>query len=68
MAGRHYRASDTGGKLYLCAIKDAFSSRIVGYCIDSRMKSRLATTALSNAVARRNEVAGQNLLSGVPSC
>jgi putative transposase len=33
------------GKLYLCAIKDTFSNRIVGYCIDSRMKSRLATTA-----------------------
>lgn len=24
------------GKLYLCAIKDAFSNRIVGYSIDSR--------------------------------
>jgi transposase InsO family protein len=23
------------GKLYLCAIKDAFSNRIVGYCMDS---------------------------------
>jgi putative transposase len=31
------------GKLYLCAIKDVFSTRIVGYSIDSRMKSRLAT-------------------------
>ena len=46
------------GKLYLCAIKDVFSNRIVGYSIDSRMKSRLATTALSNAVARRGDVAG----------
>lgn len=46
------------GKLYLCAIKDVFSNRIVGYSIDSRMKSRLATTALHNAVARRREVAG----------
>jgi hypothetical protein len=46
------------GKLYLCAIKDAFSNRIVGYCMDSRMKSRLATTALNHAVARRGEVAG----------
>lgn len=45
-------------KLYLCAIKDVFSTRIVGYSIDSRMKSRLATTALSSAVARRGEVAG----------
>jgi len=32
-----------------------FSNRIVGYCMDSRMKSRLATTALSNAVARCGE-------------
>jgi putative transposase len=46
------------GKLYLCAIKDVFSNRIVGYSIDSRMKSRLATIALSNAVGRRGEVAG----------
>jgi putative transposase len=46
------------GKLYLCVIKDVFSNRIVGYCMDSRMKSRLATTALHGAVARRGEVAG----------
>jgi putative transposase len=46
------------GKLYLCAIKDVFSNRIVGYCMDSRMKSRLATTAVHNAVARRGDVAG----------
>ena len=46
------------GKLYLCAIKDAWSRRIVGYSIDSRMKSRLAVNALRNAVARRGHVAG----------
>jgi transposase InsO family protein len=46
------------GKLYLCAIKDVFSNRIVGYSIDSRMKSRIVTAALENAVARRGEVAG----------
>lgn len=46
------------GKLYLCAVKDAYSNRIVGYSIDSRMKSRLAVAALENAVARRGEVAG----------
>ena len=46
------------GKLYLCAIKDIYSNRIVGYSIDSRMKSRLAVAALNNAVARRGEVAG----------
>ena len=41
------------GKLYLCAIKDVYSNRIVGYSIDSRMKSRLAVAALDSAVARR---------------
>ncbi|GAB4102748.1 hypothetical protein GCM10028790_17670 [Micromonospora taraxaci] len=46
------------GKLYLCAIKDVWSHRIVGYCIDSRMKSRLAVAALDNAAARRGDLAG----------
>ena len=46
------------GKLYLCAIKDVFSNRIVGYSIDDRMKARLAVAALDNAVARRGDVAG----------
>ena len=41
------------GKLYLCAVKDLYSNRIVGYSIDSRMKSRIAVAALDNAVARR---------------
>ena len=34
------------GKLYVFAIKDVYSNRIVGYSIDSRMKSRLAVAAL----------------------
>ncbi|WP_144998402.1 IS3 family transposase [Kocuria marina] len=46
------------GKLYLCAIKDVHSNRIVGYSIDSRMKSRLAVDALRSAVARRGQTAG----------
>lgn len=46
------------GKLYLCAVKDVYSNRIVGYSIDSRMKSRLAVAALRHAVTRRDDVAG----------
>ncbi len=46
------------GKLYCCAIKDAFSGRVVGYSIDSRMESRLAVQALENAVQMRGDVAG----------
>ena len=46
------------GKLYLCAIKDVFSGRIVGYSMDSRMKARLAVNALDNALSRRRDAAG----------
>jgi putative transposase len=46
------------GKLYLCAIKDVFSNRIVGWAIDSRMKARLVVAAIEMAVARRGDVAG----------
>ncbi len=47
------------GKLYLCAIKDLWSNRIVGYAIDDRMKAQLAVTAVDTAVARRDgHVAG----------
>jgi putative transposase len=42
------------GKLYLCAVKDACSKRIVGYSIDSRMKSSLAVAAIRNAIGLRN--------------
>ncbi len=45
-------------KLYLCAIKDVFSGKIVGYSIDSRMKSRLVVNAIDNAAALRGNVAG----------
>jgi transposase InsO family protein len=41
------------GKLYLCAIKDVHSNKIVGYSIDSRMKAALAVAALRNAIALR---------------
>jgi transposase InsO family protein len=43
-----------GGKLYLCAIKDVCSNRIVGYSMDSRMTAGLAVSALRNAIALRS--------------
>lgn len=46
------------GKLYLCAIKDLWSNRIVGWAIDDRMKARLVVAAIETAVARRGDVAG----------
>ena len=41
------------GKLYLCAVKDVWSRRIVGYAIDARMTHHLAVDALEMAVTRR---------------
>ena len=41
------------GKLYLCAVKDACSTRIVGYSIAERMTADLAVNALRNAVTLR---------------
>lgn len=46
------------GKLYLCAVKDAYSGRIVGYSIGPRMRASLAVNALENAVAIRGNVQG----------
>lgn len=45
------------GKLYLCAVKDVFSGRIVGYSIDDRMKASLAVAAMRNAISLRDPLA-----------
>jgi putative transposase len=59
--GRQDKFSDllteSADKLYLCAIKDVCSNRIVGYSIDWRMKSSLAVAAVDHAVAMRSPVA-----------
>lgn len=49
------------GKLYMCAVKDVFSGRIVGYSIDSRMKASLAVRALHAAIDRRG---GRDAVAG----
>jgi putative transposase len=47
------------GKLYVCAVKDLFSNRILGWAIDSKMKARLVVAAIEMAAARRGgDVAG----------
>jgi putative transposase len=52
------------GRLYLCAVKDVWSNRIVGYSIGDRMTSQLAVDALESAVAQRSgNVAGCKLHS-----
>jgi len=46
------------GRLYMRAVKDKFSNRIIGNSISDRMHSSLAVTAIDNAVARRRDVSG----------
>jgi putative transposase len=41
------------GKLYLCAVKDACSTRIVGYSMAERMTAELACGAVRNSVTLR---------------
>lgn len=41
------------GKLYVCAVKDVCSNRIVGWSTGERMTASLATSALRTAIARR---------------
>jgi transposase InsO family protein len=41
------------GKIYLCALKDVYSNRIVGYSLGDRMTARLAVEALDNAMQSR---------------
>lgn len=48
------------GKLYLCAVKDVWSNRIIGYSIADRMESSLAVAAVESAVARRG-IEGQSV-------
>ena len=41
------------GRLYMCAVKDGRSNRIVGYSLGPRMQASLAVAALENAVKQR---------------
>lgn len=64
------------GKVYLCAVKDVWSNRIVGYALADRMTAGLACAALEHALAssrrenRSMTVAryrrGTQLLDGAP--
>jgi len=46
------------GKLYLCAVKDVFSPRIVGYSISDRMKAGIAVDGLDHTLMRGGHVTG----------
>lgn len=46
------------GRLYMCAVKDVWSNKVVGYSIGPRMQASLAVGALENAVMQRGRPVG----------
>jgi putative transposase len=62
------------GKLYLCSLMDACSTRLVGYSIGDRMTADLAVSALHNAIALRDPEGttvhsdSQNVRASCPGC
>jgi putative transposase len=46
------------GWLYLCAVRDGCSRRVIGWALDDHMRTDLVESALSMAVAMRDELAG----------
>lgn len=50
------------GKIYVCAVKDVCSRRIVGVSIGPRMTARLATNALNISIARRDPRPGLTIV------
>jgi putative transposase len=46
------------GWLYLAAVEDLFSRKVVGWALDSVMPTKLTKSALSMAIGRRNPSAG----------
>jgi transposase InsO family protein len=51
---RHHEHPTRGGKIYCCAVIDAFSRMVVGWSIDSRQTGLLVTNALGMALRRRS--------------
>jgi putative transposase len=45
------------GWLYLCAVRDGCSRRVIGWAVDDHMRTDLVESALSMAVAMRGELA-----------
>lgn len=52
------RASHQEGKLYCCAVLDAYSRSVVGWSIDNQQAASLVTSALGMAISRREPQAG----------
>jgi putative transposase len=56
------------GWLYLCAVRDGCSRRVIGWAIDEHLRTDLVTSALSMAVAMRGELAETVILHADRGC
>ncbi|MDT5201525.1 MAG: putative transposase, partial [Mycobacterium sp.] len=56
------------GWLYLCAVRDGCSRRVIGWALDDHMRTDLVESALSMAVAMRGELAETVILHADHGC
>jgi putative transposase len=56
------------GWLYLCAVRDGCSRRVIGWAIDDCLGTDLVTSAVAMAVAMRGELAGEVILHADRGC
>jgi putative transposase len=54
--------------LYLCAVRDGCSRRVIGWAIDEHLRTDLVESALSMAVAMRGELADEVILHADRGC
>ena len=51
----------------ICAVKDCYYNKIVGYSIDSHMRASLAVAALRNAIALRDRPVSSSTPTAEPN-
>jgi transposase InsO family protein len=56
------------GWLYLCAVRDGCSRRVIDWAIDDHMRTDLVESALSMAIAMRGELANTVILHADRGC
>ncbi len=56
------------GWLYLCAVRDGCSRRVIGWAVDEHMHTDLVQAALTMAVAMRGDLAEQVILHADRGC
>jgi putative transposase len=56
------------GWLYLCAVRDGCSRRVIGWAVDDHMRTDLVESAVAMAVAMRGELADRVILHADRGC